>query len=100
VRDSGLTTSVVVFRRFLLLPEASLFNTPDPADPSNYIESFVTATGRTTRGRGSSYALSSRAAGKAPAIPQKRVSKGSKMGSNRSDVMRTVIRVTRRRTTR
>ena len=31
----------------ILLP--SLLNPPNPADPSNYIESFVTATGRTTR---------------------------------------------------
>ena len=59
----------------ILLP--SLFNTPDPADPSNYMESFVTATGRTMHGRGSSHASSSRAAGKAPAVPQKWVSKAS-----------------------
>jgi hypothetical protein len=59
VRDSSSTISVVVFRRFLLLPEASLFNTPDPA------------------------------------IPQKRVSKGSKIGSNRGNAIGTVIRVTR-----
>jgi hypothetical protein len=42
----------------LLLP--SLFNT------ANSIENFATATGRTTRVGGSSYASSSRAAGKAP----------------------------------
>src|SRR5277367_2475038 len=41
------------------------------------MESSVTATGRTTRGGGSSHASSSRAAGKAPAVPQKRVSKAS-----------------------
>jgi len=41
------------------------------------MEGFVTTTGRATRGGGSNYALSSRAAGKAPAIPQKRVSKAS-----------------------
>ena len=45
------------------------------------MESFVTATGRTMRGRGSSHASSSRAAGKAPAVPQKQVSKAS--GSKR-----------------
>ena len=50
----------------ILLP--LLFNPPNPADPSNYMESFVTATSRTTRGGGSSHALSSCAAGKAPAI--------------------------------
>ena len=57
-----------------------MFNTPDPADPFNYTESFVTATGQTTRGRGSSHALSGRAADKAPTIPQKQVSEafGSK----------------------
>ena len=45
----------------LLLP--LLFNTVNP------IESSVTITGRITRGGGSSYAGSSRAAGKAPAVP-------------------------------
>ena len=45
------------------------------------MESFVTVTGRTTYGGGSSHASSSRAAGKAPAVPQKRVSKAS--GSKR-----------------
>ena len=41
------------------------------------MDSFVTVTGRLTRGGGSSHASSSRAAGKAPAVPQKRVSKVS-----------------------
>jgi len=41
------------------------------------MEGFVTTTGRATRGGGSNHASSSRAAGKAPAIPQKRVSKAS-----------------------
>ena len=45
----------------LLLP--LLFNTANP------IESSVTITGRITRRGGSSYASSSRTAGKAPAIP-------------------------------
>ena len=45
----------------LLLP--LLFNTANP------IESSVTTTGRTTREGGSSYASSSRAAGKAPTVP-------------------------------
>lgn len=66
----------------------SLFDTADPMD------SFVTVTGRSTRGGGSSYASSSRAAGKAPAIPQKRVSnrssgrkrKHSKMTANMIDL--------------
>jgi hypothetical protein len=41
------------------------------------MESLVTIASRMTRGGGSSHASSSRAAGKAPAIPQKRVSKAS-----------------------
>ena len=41
------------------------------------MESFITVTSWTTRGGGSSHASSSRAAGKAPAVPQKRVSKAS-----------------------
>ena len=41
------------------------------------MENFITITGRLTRAGGSSHALSSRAAGKAPAIPYKRRSKTS-----------------------
>jgi len=41
------------------------------------IESFVTITDRASRRGGSSYASSSRARGKAPAVPQKRISKVS-----------------------
>jgi len=59
----------------ILLP--LLFNPSNPPNPSNYIESFITITGRITRGGGSSYVSSSRAIGKAPAIPQKQVSKAS-----------------------
>ena len=57
----------------LLLPSflPSLFYT------ANTMESFVTATGRITRGGGSSHANSSHATGKAPAVPQKRASKAS-----------------------
>jgi hypothetical protein len=51
----------------ILLP--LLFNPPNPTNPSNYIESFITTTGRITRGGGNSHVLSSRAIGKAPAIP-------------------------------
>ena len=39
------------------------------------MEGFVTTIGRATRGGGSNHVSSSRAAGKAPAVPQKRVSK-------------------------
>ena len=53
------------------------------------MESFVTVTSRTTRGGGSSHASSSRAAGKAPAVPQKRVSKAS--GSRRKKRPKTTI---------
>jgi hypothetical protein len=45
------------------------------------MESFITVTGRTIRRGRSSHILSSRAIGKAPAVPQKRVSKAS--GSRR-----------------
>jgi hypothetical protein len=45
-----------------------LFNPPNPTNPSNYIESFITTTGQTTRRGGSSYVLSSYTAGKAPTI--------------------------------
>jgi hypothetical protein len=40
-----------------------------PLNPLNLMESFVTITGQTTRGGGSSRALSSRTPGKAPAVP-------------------------------
>jgi len=48
-----------------------LFNAAD------YMEGFIIITGQIMRGGGSSSASSSRAAGKAPAIPQKRISKAS-----------------------
>ena len=51
----------------ILLP--LLFNTPNPANSFNYMESFITITGQITRGRGNSHALSSRAADKASIIP-------------------------------
>jgi hypothetical protein len=41
------------------------------------MESFVTVTDRRSRGGGSSHASSSRTKGKAPAVPQKRINKGS-----------------------
>jgi hypothetical protein len=41
------------------------------------MENFITITGRLTRVGGSSYALSSCAIGKAPAIPYKQYSKAS-----------------------
>ena len=41
------------------------------------MEGFIIITGQIMRGGGSSSASSSRAAGKAPAVPQKRVSKAS-----------------------
>jgi len=41
------------------------------------MENFITVTGRSTHAGGSSYALSSYAIGKAPAIPYKRYSKAS-----------------------
>lgn len=61
----------ILIAPYLLLPILLplLFNPPNPPNPSNYIESFITTTGQTTRGGGSSHALSSRAIGKAPTIP-------------------------------
>jgi len=75
----------------ILLP--LLFNPPNPPNPSNYIEILVTVTGRTTRRGSGNYVLSSRAAGKAPAVPQKRVSKASSGGKRKR--LKTTIDVIR-----
>jgi hypothetical protein len=55
------------------------------------MESFVTVTSQTTREGGSSHASSSRAVGKAPAVPQKRVSKAS--GGRRRKCPKTLVDV-------
>jgi len=55
------------------------------------MDSFVNVTGRSSRGGGSSYASSSRA-GKAPAVPKRRISKAS--GGRKRKRLKTTVNTT------
>jgi len=67
----ALITTLIALPLLLPLLLPSSFNTTDPMD------SFVPVTSQSTRRGGSSHISSSRAAGKAPAVPQKHTSKAS-----------------------